>query len=198
MADRVEAARIRQWVDLLALAGPGRPLAACFITLRPAHLKAEHKCLQALFERRQARQLQARYEVRVQQRLAERAEAAEQARFDAQWQARDARRQEEQAAHQALEREAARDDGWQLRHRVTRGTESAGERAAREWCGHETFALAGHVSCAELGRSDLDLLGDLAVPIPGFRSNAHTRRRAFFARIPASPRSVSLAHGRAA
>lgn len=132
---------------------------------------------------------------RERRAVEERAHFEEQARFDAQYQARQQQRLARAVAERELERQAAKDDGWRLRHRVAkRVTETANQKIARE-CGHvhETFALAGRLNCAELGRSELDLLGDLEVPIVGGLINAHARRRAFFTKVSASSRPVSLA-----
>jgi hypothetical protein len=224
MADLAADDQVAKWVGVFAEASPGQSLAAYFEAheLRPAHLEAEQDCLQAGFRRRalarrysptaarwvdrrlaQEAREQGRAAAEQQRRLAaEQAAAAEQARFDAQYQARQQQEAERAVAEAELEREAAKDDGWHSRERRTsakakshrhltdvpnRSALSAPDRV------YETFALAGPLPCAELGRSDLDLLGDLAVPIPGFRANAHARRRAFFSRIPASSRPVSLA-----
>jgi hypothetical protein len=147
---------------------------------------------------------QGRAAAEQQRRLAaEQAAAAEQARFDAQYQARVQQQAERAVAERELEREAAKDDGWRSRERRTAAKEkshrhltdlpSRSRSPAAPDRAHETFALAAPLPCAELGRSELDLLGDLEVPILGFRANAHARRRAFFGRIPASSRPVSLA-----
>jgi hypothetical protein len=212
-----QAAKIGRWVGVFANALPGQPLAAYFGAhkLRPAHLAAEQEYLQAGFRRRALahRYAAARWvaapgfsrptalaqEAREQARAAVEQAAAEQARFDAQYQARQQQQADRAVAEAELEREAAKDAGWRRadkkrgeRRHATDPTENAKAARASGYV-HETFALAGQFICAELGRSELDLLGDLAVPIPGFRANAHARRRAFFSRIPASSRPVSLA-----
>lgn len=208
--------RCRQWRGAFATSAPDKTLRWYFgaTGLTQAQIDFEQARILSLFRRsvnRQMRFERERFDRGVARQRAER-ERQEQARFDQAYQARQQQRVEQAQAEAGLEREARKDDWPKPARERPKKPPAINKRlhphrnltvpvdTSPGPSSVECFALPRAVARAlDLGRSDLDLLGDLQLTASiGFVSSPHSRRRAYFSRWGRSFAPVTLAGRRVA